>query len=188
MFPQPGCQQLLITWCHNKYAWMTFELFADWGRTFNRKMSVQERHVLLFLDNAPAHPKDLKLSYIKLQYMYMPSNTSTLQSLDLGVIEALKKQYQTYLLRFTVTHVDSETAASEVKNKVTVLHAAKWLASAVNAVNPGTVQHCFWKAGVNPDAPVANDSEDDLPLSHLLAELRPHMHELVDELEYPSLY
>jgi hypothetical protein len=55
-------------------------------------MRQQNRHVLLFLDNAPSHPK-LTLNNVTLQFL--PANTtSKSQPMDQGIIQALKLRYR----------------------------------------------------------------------------------------------
>ena len=77
---------------------MTTALFEEWVSQFNRKMKRQNRNVILFVDNAPSHPKDKPLSNVKL--VFLPANTtSTLQPLDQGIIANLKVNYRKRLLR-----------------------------------------------------------------------------------------
>jgi hypothetical protein len=53
-------ENLPVTWYHNQKAWMTQKLFKNWCMDFNERMKRAGRHVILFLDNAPAHPDDLQ--------------------------------------------------------------------------------------------------------------------------------
>ena len=43
--------QLPVTWRANKKAWMTTEIFVEWLKSFDKKMRLQKRNVLLFIDN-----------------------------------------------------------------------------------------------------------------------------------------
>ncbi|XP_065357188.1 tigger transposable element-derived protein 4-like [Calliphora vicina] len=61
---------LPVTWRSNKKAWMTSELMTDFLVQFDRKMQIQERKVLLFLDNATSHPRDLKLKNVKVIFSH----------------------------------------------------------------------------------------------------------------------
>jgi hypothetical protein len=54
---------------------MTSELMTEWLKGVDKQMKRQERDILLFLDNAPAHP-DVKLENIKLAFL--PPNTTSL--------------------------------------------------------------------------------------------------------------
>jgi hypothetical protein len=50
-------KSLPVIYRNNKKAWMTSAIFEDWITRFDKKMRQQNRHVLLFLDNAPSHPQ-----------------------------------------------------------------------------------------------------------------------------------
>ena len=55
------------TYKFSKKAWMTTAIFTAWLTAFNDDMKRQNRHVLLFLDNAPCHP-NLTMSNVKLSF------------------------------------------------------------------------------------------------------------------------
>ena len=48
--------KLPVDYRSNAKAWITAQLFEDWLRKFDHKMSNEQRKVLLFIDNAPSHP------------------------------------------------------------------------------------------------------------------------------------
>ncbi|XP_064632735.1 tigger transposable element-derived protein 6-like [Lineus longissimus] len=98
-------QHLPIEWEHNKKAWMMGDIFGRWVETFNSRMRLQGRHVLLFIDNAPSHPKELGLSNVKI--IFLPANTtSKLQPLDQGIIAAIKKNYRRRLLQAVLLRME----------------------------------------------------------------------------------
>lgn len=87
---------------------------------------------MLLLDNASAHPPDLKLSNVKL--VFLPTNTtSRLQPLDQGIIQNLKQLYCKQLLRSVIAKIDvGDTVSAETVSKsVTVLDAIKWISLSV---------------------------------------------------------
>lgn len=73
-FRNINLNNLPVTWRSNKKAWMTSDLMTDFLVQFDRKMHLQERKVLLFLDNAASHPRDLKLQNVKV--IFLPANTT----------------------------------------------------------------------------------------------------------------
>ena len=80
-FKSIDTRTLPVTWEHNKKTWMTYEIYQRWLQNFDSKMRRQNRQVLLFLDNAPSHPKDVNVTKVKL--VFIPANTtSMLQPLD----------------------------------------------------------------------------------------------------------
>jgi hypothetical protein len=68
---------------------MTTEFFMEYLEDLNTKMRVQERHILLFLDNAPVHPDGVRFSNIKLEF-FPPNTTAGTQPLDAGIIKNFK--------------------------------------------------------------------------------------------------
>ncbi len=146
-------------------------------------MVAENRHIVLLIDNAPSHPKDLHFSNIKL--IFLPANTtSVLQPLDQGIIMAIKRHYRKRQLRFILTQIDSgkNLSASQIAKLITPYMAIMWISQAVQDVSRATIQKCFAKCGISAKAlglstpesvPVTSDGEfddeDDLPLSQLIS-------------------
>jgi hypothetical protein len=51
---------------NNSKVWMRSDIFKEILSKLNRKFVKENRHVLLFLDNCGANPKDLNFSNIKM--------------------------------------------------------------------------------------------------------------------------
>ena len=69
-FKNVNMDTLPITYRAQKKAWMTSQLFLEWVTNFDKKMRMQRRKVILFLDNAPAHPPTLDdLTNVKVTYL-----------------------------------------------------------------------------------------------------------------------
>ena len=87
---------LRVQYSFNKKAWMTSKEFHSYLIWWNSKLAIQDRKILLLVDNAPGHP-DVKMSHIKLAFL--PKNTtSRLQPLDQGIIQQVKTLYRKKLL------------------------------------------------------------------------------------------
>ena len=83
-------RSLPSVWRHDKPAWMTSKLFEEAVSRFS-EMRREGRHVLLFLDNAPCHPK---LTFTNVKLVFFPANmTSHIQPLDQGIIQDCTRQY-----------------------------------------------------------------------------------------------
>lgn len=88
-----GIKSLPVDYRSNKKAWMTSSLFSEWLLNFDRKMKLENRKVLLFIDNCSAHNHDIELSSIKVHFL-PPNTTSILQPMDQGVIQNFKMFYR----------------------------------------------------------------------------------------------
>ncbi|XP_069102038.1 tigger transposable element-derived protein 4-like [Argopecten irradians] len=138
---------LPVLYRFNKKAWMTSTIFSDWLNRFNRKMKRQGRNVLLFLDNAPTHPK-VDLSNVKLKF-FPPNTTSHLQPMDQGIIQAMKLKYRKRQLQYLIAQMDRQKrlTGSQLLKHITILGVIYWVSSAWTDVDSSTITKCFSKAG-----------------------------------------
>lgn len=100
---------------------MTASLMEEWLMKLNKKMAIQKRLILLFLDNASSHPH-LKLSNIQLVFL-PPRTTSELQPLDQGIINAVKVQYRKRVLKQLICKMDSAGSVTDLVKWITFLDA-----------------------------------------------------------------
>ena len=116
---------LRVTYESKKKAWMTGEMFAGWMRRIANQMRLQNRHILMFLDNCGAHPA---LQFDNMKVVFLPPNTtSRLQPMDAGIIQNMKMVYRKKLLRHILFLMNEARTASDIVKKVTVLDAILWL-------------------------------------------------------------
>lgn len=152
---------------------MNSKLYREWLHEFDKKMQRQKRDVLMFVDNAPGHPKDVPLKNTKV--IFLPANTtSELQPLDQGIIQNVKQHYKKRILRAIIAKAENDEQQKGDGKFVTVLDAAQWIGAAVKDVKPSTVTSCFKKAGF-PCEPSEDDPEDDIPLSQLITTASQHL-------------
>jgi hypothetical protein len=111
---------------------------------FNGGMKMQNRHVLLFLDNTTCHPH-IKLSNVRLAW-FPPNNTSVSQPMDQGIIWDVKVDYRKLLMQSLLVNVDSSSSASELARYVSVLDGVIWISQGVKKLLSETVTKCFEKA------------------------------------------
>lgn len=165
-FKRMEIASLPVKWEHNKKAWMNTDLFTRWVQSFDRRMTNQRRKVILLVDNAPSHPKELGLTSVKL--VFLPANTtSRLQPLDQGIIKAVKANYRKRFLQTLLAKIDAGDDITNVAKCVSVLDAINWIDYAVKEVKPSTVKRCFERSGIT-EAALGVDPEDDLPLADLI--------------------
>lgn len=151
----PRCMQrfnkscLPVSYYSQMKAWMTGEILEDILRKLNRRLCSTNRNVLLLMDNAGCHPEDLSEKFSNIKICFLPPNTtSTLQPLDLGIIQNFKVHYRRYFLRYVLSKIDECDSASDVVKSVDILVAIRWVALAWSQVTAETVTKCFRNAGV----------------------------------------
>ena len=90
-FKHINVKQLPCEYANQRKAWMTGPQFVKYVREFDADMRSQGRHVILFVDNCAAHPKDIPgLTYVKLEF-FPPNTTSVLQPCDQGIIKKYER-------------------------------------------------------------------------------------------------
>lgn len=163
-FKNLDVHNLPVIWRANKKAWMTSILMDEWLNSLNNKMKNQNRHILLFLDNAACHPH-LDLSNIKL--CFLPPNTTSLsQPLDQGIIQNLKVHYRKHVLQSICANMGACKSATELSSKISVLDAVRWISDAHKNVSNNCVKNCFRKAGF-----IFTDNEEEIVEPNLEQEL-----------------
>jgi hypothetical protein len=104
--PKPRCfkdiKKLPSKYHANNKAWTTTHTFSSFLRSLDASMGVQNRNILLFVDNCAAHPKNT--SFLRnVKVIQYPANcTSVLQPLDLGVMKCYKQLYRKRLVQTAV--------------------------------------------------------------------------------------
>lgn len=123
---------------------MNSVIFTKWLNEFDDMIGKQNRKILLFMDNAPVHPPDVKLNNITLKFF--PANTtSRIQPLDQGLIKVFKANYRKQLVQHIIASADSTHSAEDIV--VTALDAVWWIDIAWKSITEITVQNIFKAAG-----------------------------------------
>lgn len=172
-----GIKTLPVEYGANSKAWMTSEFFERWVQKIDKKMRLENREILLFIDNCPANPAVKNLKNTKLIFL-PPNSTSFLQPCDQGIIQSLKVNYRKCLLIVENVLDDFE---KKQETTITLLNAVNWLLKAWHQVTPKCIQDCFRKAGffipmITTSDEIVDHSEhdfdDDLSLAKLADLLR----------------
>ena len=81
---------------------MTSEVMETLLARFNRKLLLEDRNVILFLDNATCHPESMIGQFLQIKIIFLPKNaTSRLQPLD-DIIQNLKVKYRKRLGKYVL--------------------------------------------------------------------------------------
>ncbi|CAF4555308.1 unnamed protein product, partial [Rotaria sp. Silwood2] len=143
-FKNMNMTKLPVTCFSNRTAWMNSSIFSTWLHEFDTMIGKQQRKIVLFLDNAPVHPPDIKLDNITLKFF--PSNTTALiQSMDQGVIRTIKAYYCRQLVQHIITNSNHAYSADDIV--VTALDAVCWIDFAWRSITESTLRNTFKAAG-----------------------------------------
>jgi len=136
-------------------SWMNSEIFINWIKKFDDTMSKENRKILLLLDNAPIHPRDVDLTNVEL--LFFPANTtSRIQPLDQGIIKAFKDSYRKILLSEVKIKLEKNVDLNfeQCLKKITMLDAVLWTGRAWSIISSETVINCFREAIKNCYNPI----------------------------------
>lgn len=160
-----------VDWKVNEKAWMTSSLMTEWLEELNQQMKLQQRKILLFLDNATSH---VRTDFDNIRLVFIPPNISpTSQPLAQGVIQDFKTQYRQLVLQhlFTILAHDESANAQSLAKGIDVLKAMTWIEKSWNDVTTTTITNCFKKVGFldhSVTVKVEEDSAESLALNELL--------------------
>jgi hypothetical protein len=180
-FQRINLNTLPVSWYSNRKSWMTADIMSDYLVKWDKKMGREKRKILLFVDNATSHPKDLKLKNIKIVFL-PPNITSICQPLDQGIIKNFKTWYRALILKHILARMDEATCAEDLVKKINLLDVIYFIQKAWNKVTSATITNCFKKAGFrfnthhSPEESNDNEfeEEDDIPLA-VIAEINRSM-------------
>ncbi|XP_057299446.1 tigger transposable element-derived protein 6-like [Hydractinia symbiolongicarpus] len=151
-------------------SWMTSDVMGTVLTRFNRKVVLEDRKVILFLDNAPCHPESIigQFSQIKIVFL-LKNTTSRLQPLDAGIIQNFKVKYRKRLVKYVLARIQENTSATKIVKAINVLVAIRWIQDAWKEVSSSTIKNCFQKCGIKRDSEEIeeNDGDDDLEFEAL---------------------
>jgi hypothetical protein len=79
-FKKKNMALLPVTYAYNQKTWMLSTIYESWIFDLDKKIFNNKRKVLLFVDNCPAHPKNLLHELKAIRVVFLPPNmTSKLQ-------------------------------------------------------------------------------------------------------------
>ena len=156
----------------NPKSWMTSEVMEAVRARFNRKLILEDRKVILFLDNATCHPKSMIGQFSQIKTVFLPKNTtSRLQPLDAGIIQIFKVKYRKRLVKYVLARILEDASTAEIVKGLDVLVAIRWIQEAWKEVSNSTIKNCFEKCGIKGDnGPMEVEKDDHLEFEALVKE------------------
>lgn len=105
---------------------------------------MQQRHILLLVDDAPAHPVVNDLTNVQVQFL--PKNTTGLvQPLDAGVIQKFKGFHRAELTNkiLNLLEIDPDVSAEALLKKIDIFLSLGMMNWAWHSVKRKTITNCF---------------------------------------------
>lgn len=137
--------KLPVLWKSNKYSYMNSEIMEEWLHSFDNKMQMQERNVLLFMGSDTCNP-DIPLKNVKIEFLPKNSKKHT-NPLEQGIIQNLKIYYRKLCIESVRTRMNTYESMNEISRSISVLDAILWISSSWNGIKENVIESCFKKAG-----------------------------------------
>ena len=139
----------------------------------NYIVKLENRNVLLFLDNAPVHPENPVGKYTNVKIAFLPKKTtSRLPPLDAGIMKNVKVKYRKKLLGHVIARISNDCSASHIAKEIDILQAITWVAAAWKEVSETTIKNCFVKRSIVQQVAENQGSEElDDEFAELFKEL-----------------
>lgn len=118
---------------------MTKDIFNEWLLKIDKKFRIQNRKILLFIDNLSGHAVTVNLTNVKIQF-YPPNCTSIIQPLEQGIIQNFKHFYKTGILKSIINKLDIQ---EDPDIKIDIKDSIDRICLAWNEVQADTITNCF---------------------------------------------
>ena len=158
---------------------MTQVLFEEWLISMNTYFRIQNRKVLLLVDNAPSHGWDRTINLDNIRVEFLPPNmTSRIQPMDAGIIANFKAKYRALHLRHLVNIFDQ----GEELEKINIRQAINFTVHAWESVKQETIANCWKTTGILPNVIVVDSCRE---VDETIRDIRLELRTLISEL--PSI-
>ena len=146
---------LPVEYCSQKSVWMNSKIFHAWFHnsfipTVRKELSslLLEPEAVLVLDNFPAHPneEDLISDDGNITTLYLPPNvTSLIQTMDQGVLVALKSRYKKILLQRLLIEDENDVSLINFLKSVNMKIVTELIAESWGEIKESTPRKSWWK-------------------------------------------
>ena len=99
----------------NPKSWMTSDVMEAALTRFNRKLLLEQRKVVLILDNATCHRKSIIDSFSQIKTIFLfKYTTSRLQPLDAAITQNFKVKYRKALVKYVLARTNEYSSAMQL--------------------------------------------------------------------------
>ncbi|KAG7446073.1 uncharacterized protein BT62DRAFT_980960 [Guyanagaster necrorhizus] len=117
---------------------------------------------------------------------FKPNMTSHIQPLDAGIIHCFKAHYQLSYIQQAIDHYNSDISPARIYD-INQLKAMQLADAAWKSVDASTIKHCWQKAGILPDIPLAPVVSVSIFITSLvqdsIADMEKQLKESFDDLQ-----
>lgn len=136
-----GIKSLPIDYESNPKAWITSMLWNKWLKKFDEKLFMENRKIILFIDNCTAHVTVPNLKAITIKFL-PTDTTSKLQPFDHGIIQNFKAFYRKEVIRKIASNIELQRSIS-----IDLLQAIRITEKSWRQVTSEIISNSFKKAG-----------------------------------------
>ena len=146
-----------FSYANNSSAWMTTVIFEKWLDELNDAMMIQDRTILLILDNCSSHNV---MSRFNVNLLFFPPNvTSVAQPLDAGIIKSFKDGFRKQMFEGLRGKIKTIEDANEYVKLLTVYEASLWSVAAYTDMKKSVLVNCFAKCKISEKTTEARAEE-----------------------------
>ena len=91
-------------------------------------MKKEKKNVILFWDNATAHPNSLTDMHSNIKIVFLPKNITSRFQPDAGIIQSFKTKYQKNFMCYVIARINDDLFPSEIAKGIDILQAIIWVA------------------------------------------------------------
>ena len=147
---------LPVSWEIQDNSWMTSDLFEKWLQLFDKKMKIQGRKTLLWVEHSPCHQVNAEVTSVRIMYYPRPQ----LQPLYRGIVDVIKKSYRQLLLQAILTKRYQYDSLDKLLQSVTLLDACYWLHYSWDCITSKQII-CSWQNAGFPIVCTASPSPQE---------------------------
>lgn len=150
-----GTTNLPVDYASNGQALMTADLFSEWLLNLDNQLQMQNRRILLFVDECRAHSFLPIFSHVDVHRL--PNSV-----FDQAIAKNFKSNYRAEVVKKTLFD-----ARINKKPSINLLHAVRMIDKSWRNVNQNTIFNCFKKTGFPVDFNILPQAVINSYITHL---------------------
>ncbi|GBB98864.1 hypothetical protein RclHR1_33430001 [Rhizophagus clarus] len=163
---------------------MQVSVWNDYLTKLDKRMRLQNRKILLLVDNAPVHVIDenVRLTNVTVHFL-LPNTTAHLQPCDAGIIKSFKAQYRKLIVRNRIEAYEISQELNKGVTPINICDAINFSKEAWDFVSQRTIVNCWRHTGILPQDEI-DEGEENEDQADQEAYNEIELQELIDQLPY----